>query len=63
MSAPGSLPNGTRLGRYRIERRIGTGGMGEVFEAVHVGLKKRVAVKVLKESECARRSSPGPLSP
>ncbi len=53
MNARGSLPNGTLLGRYRIERRIGTGGMGEVFEAVHTGLKKRVAVKVLRQSECA----------
>jgi serine/threonine protein kinase/WD40 repeat protein len=35
------------LGPYRIVRRVGVGGMGVVFEAVHSGLEKRVALKVL----------------
>src|SRR5688500_2281446 len=35
------------FGRYRIERRIGSGGMGAVYEAVHTGLGKRVAIKAL----------------
>ena len=39
--------SGTILGRYELVRRIGTGGMAEVYEAVHRGLKKTVAVKVL----------------
>ncbi|MCI0635913.1 MAG: serine/threonine protein kinase, partial [Actinobacteria bacterium] len=34
-------------GRYRLNRRIGKGGMGVVYEAEHVGLDKRVAVKFL----------------
>jgi eukaryotic-like serine/threonine-protein kinase len=34
-------------GRYRLIRRIGKGGMGIVYEAEHVGLDKRVAVKFL----------------
>jgi serine/threonine-protein kinase len=34
-------------GRYLIRRRIGKGGMGEVFEADHIGLDKRVALKFL----------------
>lgn len=35
--------------RYRILRRIGRGGMGEVFLAEHTAIGKQVAIKILSE--------------
>jgi serine/threonine-protein kinase len=40
---------GSALGPYRLVTPLGAGGMATVFSAVHVGLEKRVAVKVLRE--------------
>jgi serine/threonine-protein kinase len=36
-------------GRYLVKRRIGEGGMGLVYEAVHRDIDKRVAIKVLRD--------------
>ena len=36
-------------GRYRIERIIGHGAMGVIYEATHLNLGRRVAIKVLLE--------------
>src|SRR5664279_1217564 len=36
-------------GRYLVRRLIGRGGMGAVYEADHVGLDKRVAIKFMIE--------------
>ena len=35
-------------GRYRIDRPIGAGGMGVVYEATHVHIGRKVAVKILR---------------
>ena len=40
-------PGETVAGKYRIERVLGEGGMGIVFEATHLQLEQRVALKVL----------------
>ncbi len=42
--------------KYRIIRLIGQGGMARVYEAVHIHLGKRVAIKVLNE-ELIRKTS------
>ncbi|MBL8601761.1 MAG: serine/threonine protein kinase [Myxococcales bacterium] len=42
------LAPGSAFGRYTIVRQMGRGGMGEVYEALHTSLKKRVALKVLR---------------
>jgi eukaryotic-like serine/threonine-protein kinase len=44
------LAPGRELGSYKITRRIGSGGMGEVYEAVHTRLRKRVALKTLRQA-------------
>jgi serine/threonine-protein kinase len=42
-----ALGPGSIVGSYRIVKQIGAGGMGEVFEASHVLLQRRAAIKVL----------------
>jgi serine/threonine protein kinase len=40
-------------GRYRIEELVGSGGMGAVYRAEHVHMRKAVAVKVLHKEMTA----------
>ncbi len=45
-----------RIGRYRVIRCIGEGGMGRVFEAEQESPKRRVALKVVRGSLSTRRA-------
>ncbi len=46
----------TLAGRYLVTRKVGQGGMGAVYEATHMLIGKRVAVKVLLEKYARREA-------
>ena len=48
-----SLQPGQMLAHYRVSKKIGEGGMGEVWKATDTNLDREVAIKILPESVAA----------
>src|SRR5262245_24008195 len=46
---------GFQLGNYRLLDRLGRGGMGLVFLAEHIVMRRRVAIKILPKERAANR--------
>ncbi|MCA9701647.1 MAG: protein kinase, partial [Myxococcales bacterium] len=51
---PSLLPTGALLGRFRVLRPLGAGGMGEVYLCEDPTLDRLVAVKRVREQASAR---------
>ena len=48
---------GEVVGNYRIQRKLGEGGMGEVYEGVHTFIGRKAALKLLLPEHSRRRES------
>ena len=40
-------PGDTLANKYKLVRKLGEGGMGVVYEAIHTRIQQRVAIKML----------------
>src|SRR3954470_23855859 len=55
MNEPDDAMIGTlAAGRYRIQKLLGEGGMGQVYLAEHIAIEKRVALKILRGEFAAK---------
>ena len=52
------LQEDSLLGHYRVGKRLGVGGMGEVFRGVDTRLNRSVAIKVSRRAFSARLRAP-----
>ena len=56
-SLPTGLEPNLQIGDFRLEKRLGAGGMGVVYQAMQISLNRRVAMKVLPVGLAARAST------
>ncbi|MBP6840910.1 MAG: serine/threonine protein kinase [Kofleriaceae bacterium] len=56
MVSMSALVGTTLAGRYKIERKVGQGGMGAVFEGINTSIGRKVAVKVLLDKYARREA-------
>ena len=48
----GAIPK--EIGRYKVRRTIGSGGMGTVYEAIQENPRRKVAIKVMRSGVTSR---------
>ena len=53
---------GRTIGHYKISKRIGTGGMGEVYLATDMTAGRKAALKLLPDALYRRRGAPEAVS-
>ncbi len=53
LSLDPDLAPGTRLGDWVVQAKIGEGGMGTVYAALHAEIGKQAAIKVIRAALCA----------
>ena len=58
-----ALSIGTQLGSHEIIGLLGKGGMGEVYRARDLKLKREVAIKILPEESAQDAVAPVPRFP
>lgn len=58
-----SLPSGTRLREFEVERVVGEGGFSIVYAAVDINLRRRVALKEYMPTSLARRCDDRTVQP
>lgn len=57
VATPATLPAGSRLGRYRVERMLGSGTFGDVYLAHDEQLDRRVAIKIPRRGRFTSEAS------
>lgn len=52
--SPDPIVGSVVSGRYRVVKRLGEGGMGQVYLAIHDAIEKKIALKVLRPEYSAK---------